>query len=1021
MRRTRQLATTMIAGLASLGALIGFVVGVPLLLLRIRPNPLPEQWPTFDRIVTMAKAGTVDSAVVPNVVAILVWVCWAAMTLCIAAEILGRLRGRTVHIPVLTSGFGNLSKRWVGAIAAMATLTMPQGIAQAGTLTSRLSNIPAATTVGSRTNVVGQTDAWTSSTRSTPSTVAQDSSSESASVLSAAQGRPTFAENDTSMSSSGRVVLVQPGDSYWELADSLTGDGFRWRELLAANVGRTMPDGYVVANDDPMLHPGWELVVPNSWVSSEGQWHERIVQHGDTLAEIAAEEYGAADQWPTIAADNPQAIDDPDLIFPGTALQIRGEVAPPPTAVDPVDSIEPIGSVAPVVRRVDAGLVSIEPTAVNGSPLPKAGSRVETDLDDEGSLSRTAGPVVGFLGISSAVAAAVLFRLKRNRQEQHVFRRVGTLAPRNTALAQKTEVSYRAVANDDHLPWLDAALVAAQLLAARSGAKVQLICAHNGWVEFRLDHPLVATLPFEQHTDNSWKLATDVSIKDVAVSEQSLSSSLPFMLSVGDSTEGSVWICLDDIAVLNVDSDRPDIAHGVLTAWAIQLLAVPWSQERTLVIVGAPESVRRLAEKTHAVCVDAAINIEPKSWLTERVTVLSFLGDESVLAQVSEHQAKRVTVLRASRDDADPAADEIALHVNATALTGTVRPGNLALEVVSFTGPAQLRGIEDLLGAPASVNTHELDHPWDEPPHAVPCGPITTHMRTIDLTDGVAEPSVTVPAPTFEFPTQPTPRIESAVKAIERIMAAKPLELRVLTNRPVVTVEGATPTPSVSELVLYLALCGPTPHDSLLGAVYRTRQVERSAVRQLVWRTRQFVGNVLVGEDTAIALDPEGYALDWDRFVALSDLGTTCVARGDATSALSCWQHALGLVEGLAWHDSSRLDRPGDGEWAIENGLLRVMTQRITDTSTLLARLALEHDRPDLAPWAVHRVLALQSVPNVELVELGLRGAAQLSEYDEALQLQRLLLRAHEDFGAELSADSLRIAESLAARVELRR
>jgi nucleoid-associated protein YgaU len=53
----------------------------------------------------------------------------------------------------------------------------------------------------------------------------------------------------------------------------------------------------------------------------------RVIQRGDTLARIAAEEYGDPTEWRLIADANSAELDDPLRIPPGTVLRI------PPIAV----------------------------------------------------------------------------------------------------------------------------------------------------------------------------------------------------------------------------------------------------------------------------------------------------------------------------------------------------------------------------------------------------------------------------------------------------------------------------------------------------------------------------------------------------------------------------------------------------------------------------------------------------------------------------------------------------------------
>ena len=59
----------------------------------------------------------------------------------------------------------------------------------------------------------------------------------------------------------GRVYVVQDGDSLWRIAERELGDGHRWQDLFAANQGRRMPDGQLL-RDAGLILPGWQLLLP---------------------------------------------------------------------------------------------------------------------------------------------------------------------------------------------------------------------------------------------------------------------------------------------------------------------------------------------------------------------------------------------------------------------------------------------------------------------------------------------------------------------------------------------------------------------------------------------------------------------------------------------------------------------------------------------------------------------------------------------------------------------------------------
>jgi hypothetical protein len=57
--------------------------------------------------------------------------------------------------------------------------------------------------------------------------------------------------------------IVQPGDCLWSIATARYGDGGRWVELAAANLGKVMDDGRLFI-DPSLIYPGWRLIVPGA-------------------------------------------------------------------------------------------------------------------------------------------------------------------------------------------------------------------------------------------------------------------------------------------------------------------------------------------------------------------------------------------------------------------------------------------------------------------------------------------------------------------------------------------------------------------------------------------------------------------------------------------------------------------------------------------------------------------------------------------------------------------------------------
>jgi len=117
---------------------------------------------------------------------------------------------------------------------------------------------------------------------------------------------------------SSESIVVQKGDTLWNLSRQHLGKGTRWLELMAANPG---------LSDPTRLVPGSSLVLPSKIAVHRQTSSTMTVQAGDTLSHIALSAYGHASYWPCIAQAN-SLLDNPDGLAVGQLLQLPASCKP---------------------------------------------------------------------------------------------------------------------------------------------------------------------------------------------------------------------------------------------------------------------------------------------------------------------------------------------------------------------------------------------------------------------------------------------------------------------------------------------------------------------------------------------------------------------------------------------------------------------------------------------------------------------------------------------------------------------
>ena len=324
-------------GVAALLGLLGLLGGIPAALLLVGAARLPDRLPTWEQ-VTGALTAPDDGRLFLSMLLVVAWVAWATFALSVLVEVVTRARGVPApRLPALRVQ-QRTAAGLISAVALLFTLT------------------PTAAAVAPAAPPAASADA-----DPTPATAA------------AAPAGPVPAEADVEAASTpadpvqqdqpagGRMYVVEAGDTLWKIAEAELGDGARFTEITRLNQGVPQADGRAL-DDSRWIEPGWTLRLPTApAAATPAGGGSVVVERGDTLSRIAAEELGEADRWPEVfdasdelvQADGRQ-LTDPDLIFPGWRLALPDQ--PPSSAVDalgPVPTAGVGGPPAPAAATAD--------------------------------------------------------------------------------------------------------------------------------------------------------------------------------------------------------------------------------------------------------------------------------------------------------------------------------------------------------------------------------------------------------------------------------------------------------------------------------------------------------------------------------------------------------------------------------------------------------------------------------------------------------------------------------------------
>ena len=296
---------TQILRVFSLIAVLFIILGIPALLITVSGNPLASLDMVGGSIASVDGALTFLLQVFIPIIA---WIGWASLVIPLIIEAAVQVRhGESVKLPGVLRFQQNVAAVLIGMILA------------------------------STAGISGATAVESTGPAGVPVTPNQTISAPA--TAQAQYGAPSATEK-AQASQTGPSYMINGSQSLRGIAATTLGDSNRYLEIFNLNQGIVQNDGTALLSTDQPLHDGWVLTLPQDAkipqpIAGTGTV---TIKPGDTLSEIALENYGDMEAYHYIAGaasrttqPDGTTIQDADLIQPGWEFTMPGTPTTPAT------------------------------------------------------------------------------------------------------------------------------------------------------------------------------------------------------------------------------------------------------------------------------------------------------------------------------------------------------------------------------------------------------------------------------------------------------------------------------------------------------------------------------------------------------------------------------------------------------------------------------------------------------------------------------------------------------------------
>lgn len=980
-------------------AILALLAGVPVVLVAIGANPVPNRLPTWQQAWD-ALSSPDDGRLLLVVFALLAWAAWLFLAVAVLVEIGSRLRGVSApRLPGLTLPQG--AARSLVSVAALLFTTLP--------ITAQLANAaPPTPPISAGT-----------------SPHATQTSQPNAAAAKATKAERTAPEQRTI------THTVRPGETLWSIAEQHLGDGAHYKQIADLNYQHRQPDGAKLTNSH-WIRPGWQLKVPAPDKPTPDQDSSKdkssyTVKPGDTLWKLADDKLGDGDRYVKIvqASRNLEQpggdrLTDPDEIRPGWQLNIPAGPAadsdaknsradrapkasndrpsvPAPPSKQPQRPFQPPATTPPTTAppstppaSTPSATATQQPTQTTQPTAPAqttATNPQQTSTEDDADdwVVRTAG------GVGAVLAVGVLGLVATRRRAQQRRRGPGQTLPMPAPAAAAAEQNLRVTADPLSVQTVDVALRTLARSCAEAGTALPVVRAARltaDQFDLYLDEPAELPAPWSGTADTTvWSI--DAAGADTLPSNLTdVPAPYPALVTIGHDLEGGhVFLDLEYLGVLHLAGD-PQRTQEIIAAVTVELATSQWADDLQVTVVGAYPELEDALQTGRIRYLPSVGHVLDE--LTRRAD-----QDRAALAadQTADLQKARVTgaapdawspeivilagpITTRQRNQLEALIDQLP-RVAIAALTTDTRVGEWALELTDGDDLAVLSPIglqlrpqridDDAYSAildmitvteadpePATTDQVEPEPTLDDLNRlpATPDDPVTPdeHIEAVEAVE--AEPAKTA-APVPPAAEDETPATVDEPPPAPLIQVLGPVTLL----HPGGTVEDSKRN-RLLEFAAYLALNPGAAHTAIDDALWPNRKSDENLNTRntATSKLRSWIGKTGDGEDYLPRHQSGGGAgyrflpavrCDWDGWTEL-------LPGGPMRAATEHLEQALQLVRG----------RPFDGahprRYAWAEPIRQRMISEIVDASYELARRRLMQGRWRAVEQAVVIGLALE-------------------------------------------------------------